>query len=308
MVVTNNATARIFIILSLIISHPVFGQSNTSLNKADSYFFNKDYKQASLLYKGLITETSNDAIHLNRYGYSLYKTNNYSAALANYNRALASHPSSALKASVLSQLAMLNAQQNNPAMAYTMLDSAIASGYINIFELDSAVDFQNIRNNDQFKKIRDKLYNTMFPCMNDPHAREFDFWIGEWNVYQTGTQNLAGQSVIQKISGGCALLENWKSQVSEGKSLNFVDDSTGKWKQVWVGSYPNGKQDFVNGRYQDGVMQFDFYTKDAQGKPVLGRFRFFNQGADQVRQLSEVSSDGGKTWTTNYDFTYLRVK
>jgi hypothetical protein len=275
---------------------------------ADSLYASKAYKQASEEYKPLVKDTSTDAFHLNRYGYSLYKMNHYPKAFQYYKQALASHPNTAIKASVLSRLSMLYAHEDSTSRALEFLDSAIASGYFGIVELDSSEDFQNIRRNEGFIQLRNKLFNSMYPCANDPHAREFDFWVGEWNVFQTGTTIPVGHSVIQKISGGCAILENWKSQVSEGKSLNFIDDSTGKWKQVWVGSYPNGKQDFVDGVYKDGAMQFTFYTKDAEGKPLLGRFRFFNQGTSQVRQFSETSKDAGKIWATNYDFTYLRVK
>ena len=44
------------------------------------------------------------------------------------------------------------------------------------------------------------------------------------------------------------------------------------------------------------------------GKKNKGRFTFFNQGPDQVRQLNEISADEGKTWQTVYDFTYIRKK
>jgi len=32
----------------------------------------------------------------------------------------------------------------------------------------------------------------------------------------------------------------------------------------------------------------------------------FNLGPDRVRQLSEQTVDGGKTWSTQYDFIYIR--
>jgi hypothetical protein len=44
------------------------------------------------------------------------------------------------------------------------------------------------------------------------------------------------------------------------------------------------------------------------GGKVLRRLTFFNLGADRVRQFSERSTDGGKTWTIGYDFTYIRKK
>jgi hypothetical protein len=113
---------------------------------------------------------------------------------------------------------------------------------------------------------------------------------------------------VQIISEGCALLENWEGGNSSGKSINFIDPNTNKWKQSWSGSYANGNQEFVNGEYKDSAMRFEFETKDAHGKKIIGRFIFYNQGPNQVRQFNETSNDDGKTWTTSYDFTYIRKK
>jgi hypothetical protein len=45
----------------------------------------------------------------------------------------------------------------------------------------------------------------------------------------------------------------------------------------------------------------------ADGKALTRRLRFFDLGANRVRQLSEGSTDAGKTWTVEYDFTYQRA-
>jgi tetratricopeptide (TPR) repeat protein len=279
-----------------------------SFEEADSCYLAKSYTQAKAIYKRLMTDTSQDALHWNRFGYSEYSTGNFNLAEKYYLRALASNPVPLVKASALSRIARICALQNKEKEATDYLDSAINAGYIAIKEIDTVKDFNRIRNAEGFKQVRNKLFAIIYPCANDPHAREFDFWVGEWNVYVTGTNNLVGNSVIQKISGGCAILENWTSSVSEGKSLNFVDDSTKKWKQVWVGSYSGGKQDFVNGEYKDRAMRFTFETKDAQGHLLKGRFIFFNIDPNTVRQFNETSLDEGKNWTTSYDFTYIRKK
>src|SRR4051794_3063374 len=104
------------------------------------------------------------------------------------------------------------------------------------------------------------------------------------------------------------ILENWTSAGApfNGKSMNFVDQKTGKWEQVWVGSGGGGANIFVNGEYHDSAMRFDFEQTDKQGNKLTGRFTFFNQGPNQVRQLNETSANGGKTWNTVYDLTYKR--
>jgi hypothetical protein len=277
-----------------------------SLTHADALFISKEYAAAGKIYRRLLTDSSLDAFHLNRLGYTELEERKLQEAKKHFMQALAAGPIAPVKASVFSRLAMLASQQNQDQSALVFLDSAIGAGYISLPEMDSSASFVALRSTAAFKALRQKLFNSLYPCYNDPKAREFDFWVGEWDVFVTGTAMYAGNSVIEKISGGCAILENWKSSVSEGKSLNFIDDSSLKWKQVWVGSYPNGKQDFVNGEYKDSAMRFTFSTRDAQGKFVQGKFTFFNEGQNQVRQLNETSSDNGKTWIVNYDFTYKR--
>jgi hypothetical protein len=141
-------------------------------------------------------------------------------------------------------------------------------------------------------------------------AREFDFWIGEWDAFVTGTNTLAGKSKIEMASGGCMILENWTSvgAAFNGKSMNFVDPVTQKWKQIWVGSGGVNASEFLNGEFKDGAMRFEFETSDAKGNKQGVHFYFYNLGTDQVRQFHETSTDGGKTWTTTYDFTYKRTK
>jgi hypothetical protein len=176
--------------------------------------------------------------------------------------------------------------------------------------MDTLKEFSYLQQDEKFKELRNKAYVMAYPCSADPKARAFDFWVGEWDAYPTGSNVLAGHSIIQMASGGCMILENWTSAAApfNGKSMNFIDEKTGKWEQVWVGSNGGGANFFVNGEYYASAMHFDFEQTDAKGNKLKGRFTFFNQGPNQVRQLNETSADNGKTWNTVYDFTYIRKK
>ena len=144
--------------------------------------------------------------------------------------------------------------------------------------------------------------------MKNAHTREFDFWIGEWDVYSTGGNQIVGSSKIEMEAGGCFILENWTAIgfPNTGKSMNFVDPVTNKWKQVWVGS-GGAVTEYINGVYKDSVMEFESSSITPPGNMKI-RFRFFNQGANQVRQFQESSTDDGKTWSVAYDLTYIRKK
>jgi hypothetical protein len=145
----------------------------------------------------------------------------------------------------------------------------------------------------------------VFPCDTMPKARELDFWIGEWEVFAPGG-NPAGRSVIQKVSNGCALLENWASGVGgTGKSLNFWNARAGYWQQTWIGAM-GGPIEFRDGVLRDSTMSFLAHQAGPQGEPLLSRLSFTRLAEHRVRQHAEVSRDGGRTWTTTYDFLYLR--
>jgi hypothetical protein len=147
------------------------------------------------------------------------------------------------------------------------------------------------------------------PCADEPRTHDFDFWIGEWDVYKTGTQSpIVGHSVVQSISGSCALLENWTStQGNTGKSINYYNTATGKWEQDWIGS-DGLPQRYLNGEYKDSVMRFSYETTNAQGKKVTGNFKFYNINKNTVRQYQDVNNDNCKTVTVSYDLTYVRKK
>jgi hypothetical protein len=280
-----------------------------SLHAADSFFFAGDWDNAIMMYEKMLADTSTNSIAWNRLGFSYYNVGKYREALNSYEKAEANHPPKPLQPFLYSRIARVYAFQKDEEKTFAYLDKAIDAGYGNTSELDTLKEFATFQNNEKFKAIKSKVLDNAFPCNNDPKKREFDFWTGDWDVFQTGTTVLVGHSVVQIASGGCMILENWTAVgvPHNGKSMNFVDTS-GKWQQVWVGSEGSGMHHFINGEYRDSAMRFDFEQTNPQGKKLKGRFTFFNEGPNQVRQLNEVSADDGKTWSTNYDFTYIRKK
>lgn len=300
--------------LLLLAASPVVAQktirrtSQDLIKTADSLYFVQDWPNAKKVYESVLKDTSHNSIAWNRLGFSYYNLGNNEEALKSFQKSLANNPIPPVKASALSRAARVYALKNEKQKAIAELDSAVSAGYSNLSEMDSLKEFNSLRSEPSFAELRKRMYAIAYPCMADPHAREFDFWAGEWDVYPTGTNTLAGQSVVQIISGGCGLLENWTSPASTGKSINYIDPVTNKWKQAWAGSYAAGIQEFVNGEYKDSAMRFVFEYKDVQGRRIIGRFIFYNEGPNQVRQFNETSADNGKTWTTAYDFTYIRKK
>ena len=59
------------------------------------------------------------------------------------------------------------------------------------------------------------------PACQEAERGQFDFWVGDWDVYPTGADKLVAHSTIEKLYGGCAVRENWKPlKGTGGGSLN----------------------------------------------------------------------------------------
>ncbi|MBI5941813.1 MAG: hypothetical protein HY859_15460, partial [Caulobacterales bacterium] len=74
---------------------------------------------------------------------------------------------------------------------------------------------------------------TTPPACATPEYRQFDFWVGRWDVYPTGQDKLVAHSLIERLYGGCAIRENWMPvQGGGGGSLNNYVAGEKGWRQT----------------------------------------------------------------------------
>src|SRR5262245_53312618 len=69
-----------------------------------------------------------------------------------------------------------------------------------------------------------------------PEYRQFDFWIGDWDVYDPKGA-LAGRNVVTREFGGCVLQEHWTAagpMAQTGSSFNTWSPARQQWHQTWV--------------------------------------------------------------------------
>jgi hypothetical protein len=146
------------------------------------------------------------------------------------------------------------------------------------------------------------------PTCDGAEYRQFDFWVGEWQVFDRASGAAAGMSRIEKLYGGCVLRENWTSPGFTGGSLNTWSKADGKWHQAWM-DQAGAFRHFV-GALDDGRMVLVASQPDPAhpGRALEVRLAFTPQADGSVRQYSDVSSDGGATWRPRYDFLYRRIQ
>jgi hypothetical protein len=140
-------------------------------------------------------------------------------------------------------------------------------------------------------------------CADAVH-RQFDFWLGDWEV--RGAQDkVLGHNRISGILEGCALLEEWTGAAGGvGTSLNAYDATSRKWRQTWIDN-SGGRLDLVGG-LEGGRMVLTGEGRGANGGTVHHRVSF-EPSAAGVRQLWEQSTDGGTTWSVSFDGMYRKT-
>jgi hypothetical protein len=143
---------------------------------------------------------------------------------------------------------------------------------------------------------------TAAPC-EAPEHRQFDFWLGEWEVRKPDG-SLAGTNRIEREYGGCVIHERYETgRGYSGESLNAWDAARGVWHQTWVDS--GGTLLLLEGGLRDGSMVLEGEGIGAGGEPVRHRITWTPNPDGTVRQHWESSGAGGG-WVTVFDGLYRR--
>jgi hypothetical protein len=173
-------------------------------------------------------------------------------------------------------------------------------------------------------------------CTAAPY-RQLDFWIGDWDTFETDTPDGASiaRARVKPIAQGCAIHELYEQNDGLiGDSILSYDPVRKQWQQTWVTN--RGSIMVLWGNLKDGalVLEGDVHLKNGtstkqritwkthyvdpsrQGVTQLSPegtsadvsshvLRTWTQG-NAVRESAELSRDGGKTWVPAFDVLFRR--
>jgi hypothetical protein len=146
------------------------------------------------------------------------------------------------------------------------------------------------------------------PC-DDPAHHQFDFWLGEWQVFDATTSKLVAFDRIEAQLNGCAIVQHltWLTDQFRrpdlgyrlsGMSVNVEHD--GRWTTLWVDNTYGGL--LVEGRMQDDGSIVLTTPTPRGGKFTRGVWRHNADGT--VRNVGYLSNDGKTNWRPYFDFLY----
>jgi ketosteroid isomerase-like protein len=141
------------------------------------------------------------------------------------------------------------------------------------------------------------------PSCSAPVYRQFDFWLGEWDVFEQGGSIKEAEATVSRVQSGCGLREQYKSTGgSGGESLSMYDSSAAEWQQTWVSSH--GQVVVIHGNLNGPAMILSGTDHSGSGSRLVRGV--WKPDAEGVRETAERSSDGGKTWTPWFDLSFRK--
>ena len=150
------------------------------------------------------------------------------------------------------------------------------------------------------------------PCRAGKSAKALDFWFGEWSVFNTRGEHV-GDNRIEPALKGCAVFEHWTdAEGKQGKSLFYYNAAKDEWRQTWVTEdtrRPIGLKHMRLTEFTaDGGVRFELEAVLPDGRQLVDRTTMTPCDDGTVRQLIELSFDGGESWRTLFDAVYRKTK
>lgn len=272
---------------------------SVTMDQADQLYQSKEYAKASAAYLEMTQGEKVDPGIWFKLGLCYHELGQLDQALAAYKKAEAGGVN---RIQLMWRLARLYARKQDKDQALVYIKKVADAGFAQPELLKTEADFAPLHEDARYQAALAAIEKSAHPCDTGPF-RDFDFWVGEWDVTSAGVA--AGTSSIQQILNQCVILENYTGQGGyAGKSLNIYDTGSKEWKQFWVDN--GGSLVEFHGNYSDGKLEYHADTTQPDGTRVQRRMIFVKMPEGKVRQYSEQSPDGGKTWSLEYDLLYTK--
>ncbi len=157
----------------------------------------------------------------------------------------------------------------------------------------------------------------------EPEGRtDFDFLIGSWKIQHrrlkerlkacTEWEEFEGTGEVRHILGGLGNMDELTMDRASGRiqavTVRLYNPVTREWSIYWVADNSPGRLDVPMVGKFDGPKGEFFSQELFEGRHIFNRFIWTVNEPNSCRWEQAFSSDGGKTWETNWTMKFARQR
>lgn len=135
-----------------------------------------------------------------------------------------------------------------------------------------------------------------------PEHRQFDFWLGKWDVFNPAGKKV-GENTITQVQGKCVLLENWVS-TGTGTSYNYYDPTDSTWNQLYLDN--QGTILKLKGKFEDNKMILWSDEVKGQNGNYRNRITWQQLPDGHVSQKWDIVALNGTVLSVAFDGVYKK--
>ena len=150
---------------------------------------------------------------------------------------------------------------------------------------------------------------------------DFDYFVGRWKVHNwrlrerlkgsNDWEEFEGTVVDRKVLQGLGNVDevtmNRETGRVEGMTVRLFDPKSQEWSLYWASSATGVLEMPMIGKFENGRGEF-FAHEVYENKHVYSRFIWSEITKNSCHWEQAFSSDGGKTWETNWIAEFTRLE
>jgi hypothetical protein len=181
-----------------------FAQTEDVSVAANAAYQQKDWATAAKLYGQLTQAKPKNPRFWYRLGVSRRATGQNEQALHDFQQAR----NNGLPLSLIGfDIACAYSSLGQKDKTFETLAEAIQQGFAQPERMSNDPSMQSLQSDPRFAALLEKATRNQNPCAHNAENRQFDFWVGEWDVVDASLGITAGSSRIEKALGECVIWE-----------------------------------------------------------------------------------------------------
>lgn len=313
-----------------LLAQPAFAQQDTpapqtvevpSFAEAQAFIGAGDFQAASVAFAKIVIDQPNNSTAWQMLGYSLHMNGDLDRALRVHQKA-ATFPN--VRPIAMYNVACVHSLQGRHDEAFEALHLALDAGFDDFNLMGTDADLRPLHGDARWAALGERVHGT--PAQETAPAEaaqtpapaeatgkrmrgdgfaldavavgdQFDFWIGDWEVWMNG--EMVSEWQVQEALDGSVIQQTGPNSMTV---VNY-EPTTKKWHMTWMSG--RGHHDvLVGGVEGDAIVMHQKVVREAPGS--IGRWIMRDLHQNYFISDWQLSADGGKTWQTDSTMEYWR--